>query len=166
MVMESLRGFESRVQYNMVGHSGDGPEFPLVEMGKPPVNAKERLRVLQKMRAHASTCDTGDCTLEAATAADDPMSALRDVAAGAPSFLPVWAELAERSLDAGDPIAAYAFALSLSLSLLLLPWVLECLQHRLVVRMMIATTSRPACARAELHLRKDDINERVETRVK
>lgn len=48
--------------------------------------------------------------LEAATAADDPMSALRDVAAGAPSFLPVWAELAERSLDAGDPIAAYAFA--------------------------------------------------------
>ena len=69
MVMESLRGFESRVQYNMVGHSGDGPEFPLVEMGKPPVNAKERLRVLQKMRAHASTCDTGDCTLEAATAA-------------------------------------------------------------------------------------------------
>jgi hypothetical protein len=48
--------------------------------------------------------------LEAATAADDPMSALRDVAAGDPSFLPVWAELAERSLDAGDPIAAYAFA--------------------------------------------------------
>ena len=48
--------------------------------------------------------------LEAAMAADDPMSALRDVAAGDPSFLPVWAELAERSLDAGDPIAAYAFA--------------------------------------------------------
>ncbi|WP_108667635.1 DUF3151 domain-containing protein [Euzebya rosea] len=48
--------------------------------------------------------------LEAATAADDPMSALRDVAASAPSFLPVWAELAERSLDAGDPIGAYAFA--------------------------------------------------------
>ena len=38
------------------------------------------------------------------------------------------------------------------------------LQHRSVVRMGIATTAGPACTRAELHLRKDGINGRVETR--
>ena len=47
---------------------------------------------------------------EAAIASDDPEAALREVASGAPAFLPAWAELAERSLAAGDPIAAYAFA--------------------------------------------------------
>lgn len=37
-------------------------------------------------------------------------AALREVASAHPDFLAVWAELAERALDRGDPIAAYAFA--------------------------------------------------------
>lgn len=48
--------------------------------------------------------------LDAAVTSPDPEAALREVAAGAPGFLPAWAELAERSLAVGDPIAAYAFA--------------------------------------------------------
>ncbi len=48
--------------------------------------------------------------LEAALAADDVDAALRDVAAQDPTFLPAWAELAERALAADDPIAGYAFA--------------------------------------------------------
>lgn len=45
-----------------------------------------------------------------AVESEDPDSALREVASSNPEFLAVWAELAERALDAGDPIAAYAFA--------------------------------------------------------
>lgn len=48
--------------------------------------------------------------LEAAIASDEPAAALREVAAAAPAYLPAWAELAERALAAGDPVAAYAFA--------------------------------------------------------
>lgn len=48
--------------------------------------------------------------LDAAIASPDPEAALREVASSAPGFLFAWAELAERSLAAGDPIAAYAFA--------------------------------------------------------
>jgi hypothetical protein len=36
--------------------------------------------------------------------------ALREIASAHPEFLEVWAELAERALDDGDPVAAYAFA--------------------------------------------------------
>ena len=45
-----------------------------------------------------------------AVESDDPDAALREVASSNPEFLSVWAELAERALDAGDPIAGYAFA--------------------------------------------------------
>ncbi|CAN5196256.1 DUF3151 domain-containing protein [soil metagenome] len=48
--------------------------------------------------------------LDAAVAADDPEAALREVAAANPGFLFAWAELAERALAKGDPVAAYAFA--------------------------------------------------------
>ncbi len=44
---------------------------------------------------------------------DDPAAraeALRRAAAAAPTHLEAWARLAEHALDAGDPVAAYAFA--------------------------------------------------------
>jgi hypothetical protein len=50
-----------------VGHSGDGPEVPLVDYGRPPANRKERLKVLQRMHAHAQYCQSGDSTLAAVT---------------------------------------------------------------------------------------------------
>lgn len=45
-----------------------------------------------------------------ALAADDTNAALREVATANPEFLTVWAELAERALESGDPVAGYAFA--------------------------------------------------------
>ena len=45
-----------------------------------------------------------------ATGAPDEAAQLRDVAAEFPTVLEVWARLALRSLDDGDPVAAYAFA--------------------------------------------------------
>lgn len=48
--------------------------------------------------------------LDAAETADDPDQALRAVVASDPTFIPGWASLAERALEAGDAIGAYAFA--------------------------------------------------------
>lgn len=48
--------------------------------------------------------------LDAALASDDPAAALREVVADHPAFLDGWARLSALSLDAGDPVAAYAFA--------------------------------------------------------
>ncbi|WP_370327750.1 DUF3151 domain-containing protein [Euzebya sp.] len=48
--------------------------------------------------------------LDAAHRSDDPVAGLREVAAAHPEFLPAWADLADQALDAGDPVAGYAFA--------------------------------------------------------
>lgn len=48
--------------------------------------------------------------LDDAARSPDPDAALREVVAAHPTLLAAWAELAERALAAGDPIAAYAFA--------------------------------------------------------
>lgn len=65
MIMESLRGFEHKFTYSIVGHSGDSPEIDFVDYGKPPTNKKERLAVLDKMTAHSAHCASGDYTVKA-----------------------------------------------------------------------------------------------------
>jgi len=65
MIIESLRGFEHKYSYAIVGHSGDGPEMTFVDFGKPPKNEKEALKVLRKMHAHTEYCSSGDSTVEA-----------------------------------------------------------------------------------------------------
>lgn len=54
--------------------------------------------------------EASTAALDAALESDDVDAALRAVAADAPTFLPAWAALAERALDHGDAVAAYAFA--------------------------------------------------------
>ena len=66
MLLEAFAGHEHKYQFSMVGHSGDGPCYPLVEYGRPPADEKERLRMVQKMAAHTQFCSSGDYTLEAA----------------------------------------------------------------------------------------------------
>ena len=66
MVMEAMDGMSSRFQYSIVGHSGDGPNTPFVELGHPPKDRGEQLRILQRMVAHTQFCMSGDSTLEAA----------------------------------------------------------------------------------------------------
>jgi hypothetical protein len=66
MVMEAFEGYQDSFDFALVGHSGDGPEVPLVAFGDPPKDRKERLRVLQRMVAHAQFCYSGDHTVEAA----------------------------------------------------------------------------------------------------
>lgn len=65
MIMEALQGFEWKYQYSIVGHSGDTADILLVDYGKAPKNAKERMQIIEKMVAHSQYCGTGDNTTKA-----------------------------------------------------------------------------------------------------
>jgi len=65
LVMESLEGLCGKYEYCVKGHSGDDDNVEFVPWGEPPANRGERLKVLQRMVAHAQFCDSGDTTIEA-----------------------------------------------------------------------------------------------------
>ncbi|ELU02005.1 hypothetical protein CAPTEDRAFT_192877 [Capitella teleta] len=65
MVMEGLESYEQKIKYDIVGHSGEGYKFNIVDSSKPPKNNKDRLDVLKTLQAHAQFCISGDHTLEA-----------------------------------------------------------------------------------------------------
>lgn len=47
MVMEAFEGFENRVQYDIVGHSGESRSIPFVNEKKPPADPKMRLETIK-----------------------------------------------------------------------------------------------------------------------
>ena len=59
MLMEALTGLEHKYSYEIVGHSGETFELPLVGFGRPPTNRGERLAVVQTMVDHAARCRSG-----------------------------------------------------------------------------------------------------------
>ncbi|KAG5510829.1 hypothetical protein JKF63_07901 [Porcisia hertigi] len=65
MIMEAFAGFESKLDYAMMGHNGDSDHIPLVNFGVPPANQKERMIICQRMMAYAQHCWSGDNTVEA-----------------------------------------------------------------------------------------------------
>ena len=68
--MQSLDGLENEYEYSMVGHSGSGPEAEqLIHWGEPPLGAKTRLQLLQRMALHTQYCYPGDQTYEATSLA-------------------------------------------------------------------------------------------------
>lgn len=79
MLMEAFADVSaSRLTYEIVGHSGDGPEISFVAEANPPRNEADRLKVLQRMKLHAAHCMSGDYTLEATSIAIDKMAARSD----------------------------------------------------------------------------------------
>jgi len=74
MVMEAFKGFESKIRYDIVGHSGDGYAFKFTEAMSPPENEAKRLKILKTMIAHSQFCSSGDHTLEATKYAIDQIS--------------------------------------------------------------------------------------------
>ena len=58
LMMEALAGFAHQFDYQIVGHSGVGPDIPLVEFGKPPVTPEERLDGQQNVLTR-TRCDDG-----------------------------------------------------------------------------------------------------------
>jgi hypothetical protein len=65
-IMESFSNDSTKIKYEIVGHSGDSPEIPLVLEESAPKNEKERLQVIETMQAHAQFCMSGDNTLRGA----------------------------------------------------------------------------------------------------
>lgn len=45
--MEALEGFEDKIQYDVIGHSGDTDKIQFIRKDKPPKNNKERLDILR-----------------------------------------------------------------------------------------------------------------------
>lgn len=69
MVMEAFDGYEKRIVYDIVGHSGEGYEIPFVNASRPPRNDKERFETIRMMHAHSQFCWSGDSTVKATEAA-------------------------------------------------------------------------------------------------
>lgn len=47
LVMEAFQGYETRLQYDIVGHSGESDCIPFILSGQPPANNKERLDIIK-----------------------------------------------------------------------------------------------------------------------
>ncbi|KAL1505421.1 hypothetical protein ABEB36_004993 [Hypothenemus hampei] len=65
LVMEAFEGFEDKIKYDIIGHSGEEYNINFVSRDNPPKNNKERLEVIRKMHAHSQFCWSGDHTLPA-----------------------------------------------------------------------------------------------------
>jgi hypothetical protein len=65
MVMEAFNGYENKISYDIVGHSGDGYNINFVDSKNNPKNEADRLKILKTLIAHAQFCSSGDHTFEA-----------------------------------------------------------------------------------------------------
>lgn len=50
MVLEALQGHEARIQYDIVGHSGDTQNITFVSKKNPPADNKQRLEIIKVRR--------------------------------------------------------------------------------------------------------------------
>lgn len=69
MLMESLDGFDHKYHYNIVGHSGNGPEISFVDFAQPPRTKTARASVIGQMTSASAIAASGDSTVEAIEAA-------------------------------------------------------------------------------------------------
>lgn len=66
MFMEALQGFSHKFDYSVVGHSGTGPDIPIIDFGKPPISHEDRVRVMETLYSSSRGATTGDSSLLAA----------------------------------------------------------------------------------------------------
>ncbi|ALC48679.1 c12.2 [Drosophila busckii] len=78
MVMEAFEGYEKKIAYDIIGHSGEGWELPFVNVGSAPKNDKERFEAIRMMHAHSQFCWSGDSTVKAAREACSTLAAEQD----------------------------------------------------------------------------------------
>ncbi|GFG34443.1 hypothetical protein Cfor_05032 [Coptotermes formosanus] len=69
LVMEAFQGHEGRIQYDVVGHSGESHNITFIDHKNPPTDNKQRLAIIKTMHAHSQFCMSGDNTLEATKSA-------------------------------------------------------------------------------------------------
>ena len=56
MVMEAFQGFENKIRYDIVGHSGESDCINFVDKKNPPIDNKQRLDVIRVN--HLNLCTT------------------------------------------------------------------------------------------------------------
>lgn len=74
MIMEAFEGFDNKIQYQIIGHSGESPKISFVDYKHPPKDDKARLDVLKLMFTHSQYCWSGDNTLHSSRIAVDEIS--------------------------------------------------------------------------------------------
>ena len=75
LLMEALADVSPNAfEWALVGHSGDSAQHVFVPFGKPPRSEAERLRVVERMWAHAQHCSSGDHTLAGLHAASSALA--------------------------------------------------------------------------------------------
>lgn len=47
LVMEAFEGFEDKIKYDIIGHSGEAHNIVFVPRDNPPKNNKERLEIIR-----------------------------------------------------------------------------------------------------------------------
>lgn len=47
LVMEAFEGFDDKIQYDIIGHSGETDKIDFVKKGSPPKDNKERLDIIR-----------------------------------------------------------------------------------------------------------------------
>lgn len=57
--MEAFSGYEKKISYDIIGHSGDGYNIKFVDAKNAPKNESERLKILKTMIAHSQFCSSG-----------------------------------------------------------------------------------------------------------
>ena len=79
-LMEAFEGLDDQFEWSVVGHSGSGPEaLRLIPWGRPPSTPKQKLKLVEELRAHAQYCNPGDATLDGTQRAiDDCLAAEAD----------------------------------------------------------------------------------------
>eukprot|EP00730_Choanoeca_flexa_P006748 TRINITY_DN12217_c0_g1_i5.p2 TRINITY_DN12217_c0_g1~~TRINITY_DN12217_c0_g1_i5.p2 ORF type:complete len:180 (+),score=37.58 TRINITY_DN12217_c0_g1_i5:3306-3845(+) len=77
LLMEGLVDTEEdgRLDWQLIGHSGDSDWIPLVTSSTRPKNDADRLKVLKQMLAHSQYCWAGDHTLPATSKAITELAA-------------------------------------------------------------------------------------------
>ncbi|KAL7030964.1 hypothetical protein ACKWTF_006849 [Chironomus riparius] len=74
MIMEAFEGFDNKIQYQIIGHSGESPKISFVDYKHQPKDDKARLDVLKLMYTHSQYCWSGDNTLNSARIAVDEIA--------------------------------------------------------------------------------------------
>lgn len=79
LIMESFKDFESKIIYEIYGHSGEEPNVPFISKMNYPKNQQEELKIILKMHAHSQFCLSGDSTLESISLKMNEMSKITNV---------------------------------------------------------------------------------------
>ena len=58
LVMEAFQGHEGRIQYDVVGHSGESHDITFIDHKNPPTDNKQRLAIIKVSQLNCTVVST------------------------------------------------------------------------------------------------------------